>query len=90
MLYNLREDIGERQELSRQRQDIARKLRPMLAAWEADVNKEALANEPDVAALLRQLDRAPEPALLRIGGERGNAPAGSREAAPSPSRGPQN
>ena len=90
MLYNLREDIGERQELSRQRQDIARKLRPMLAAWEADVNKEALANEPDVAALLRQLDRAPEPALLRIGGERGNAPAGSRGAAPPPSRGPQN
>ena len=41
MLFDLNEDIGERNDLARSRPDIARQLRPLLAAWEADVNGEA-------------------------------------------------
>ncbi len=41
MLYNLRDDIGERNDLAQQRQDIARKLRPLITAWEMDVDAEA-------------------------------------------------
>jgi arylsulfatase A-like enzyme len=41
MLFNLRADIGERNNLIGQRSDIARRLRPLLAAWEEDVNAEA-------------------------------------------------
>jgi hypothetical protein len=43
MLFNLTRDIGERDDLARQRPDIARKLRPLLAAWESDVDGEAAA-----------------------------------------------
>ncbi|MGH7658719.1 MAG: sulfatase-like hydrolase/transferase, partial [Gemmatimonadales bacterium] len=41
MLFDLRTDIGERQDLIGQRSGIARHLRRMLAAWEADVDGEA-------------------------------------------------
>ena len=41
MLYNLRDDIGERNDLAQQRQDIARRLRPLITAWEMDVDAEA-------------------------------------------------
>jgi arylsulfatase A-like enzyme len=41
LLYNLRMDIGERNDLAYQRQDLARQLRPLIAAWEADVDGEA-------------------------------------------------
>jgi arylsulfatase A-like enzyme len=41
MLFNLRSDIGERHDLAAERQDIVRKLRPLLAAWEKDVDEEA-------------------------------------------------
>ena len=41
MLFNLRADIGERNNLIGQRSDIARRLRPLLAAWQADVEAEA-------------------------------------------------
>ena len=41
MLFNLRTDIGERSNLIGQRSDIARHLRALLAAWEADVDAEA-------------------------------------------------
>ena len=43
LLFDLYEDIGERNDLARSRPDIARQLRPLLAAWEADVNAEAKA-----------------------------------------------
>jgi arylsulfatase A-like enzyme len=43
LLFDLYEDIGERNDLARSRPDIARKLRPLLTAWEADVNAEAKA-----------------------------------------------
>ena len=41
MLFDLRADIGERTNLIGQRPDVARRLRPLLAAWEADVDAEA-------------------------------------------------
>jgi arylsulfatase A-like enzyme len=41
MLFNLRTDVGERNNLVGQRSDIARRLRPLLAAWQADVDAEA-------------------------------------------------
>jgi arylsulfatase A-like enzyme len=41
MLYNVRADIGERNDLAGQRQDVARRLRPLIAEWEKDVNAEA-------------------------------------------------
>ncbi len=42
-LFNLRDDPGERNDLARQRSDIAQRLRPLLATWEADVSAEAKA-----------------------------------------------
>jgi arylsulfatase A-like enzyme len=41
LLFNLRDDIGERNDLAQRRQDIARKLRPLIDAWEKDVDGEA-------------------------------------------------
>jgi arylsulfatase A-like enzyme len=41
MLFNLRADIGERDDLVGRRSDVARRLRPLLAAWEQDVSAEA-------------------------------------------------
>jgi arylsulfatase A-like enzyme len=41
MLFNLRADIGERHNLIGRRPDIARRLRPLLAAWQEDVDAEA-------------------------------------------------
>jgi hypothetical protein len=43
-VFDLSKDIGERNDLARQRQDIARRLRPLIGAWEADVDAEASAN----------------------------------------------
>jgi arylsulfatase A-like enzyme len=40
-VFNVRTDIGERVDLAGRRQDIARKLRPLLDAWERDVDGEA-------------------------------------------------
>jgi hypothetical protein len=42
-VFNVRADISERQELANRRQDIAQKLRPLLAAWEQEVDGEAKA-----------------------------------------------
>ena len=42
LVFNLTRDIGERQDLASQRQDVAARLRPLLAAWERDVDDEAL------------------------------------------------
>ena len=39
-LFNLREDPGERNDLAKERSDIVRKLFPLVAAWEKDVDAE--------------------------------------------------
>ncbi|BCS34990.1 N-acetylgalactosamine-6-sulfatase [Luteitalea sp. TBR-22] len=39
-VFDVRADPGERQDLTRQRQDVARRLRALVAAWEADVDAE--------------------------------------------------
>ena len=41
MLFNLRDDLGERNDLASQRSDIVRKLFPLIGAWEQDVDAEA-------------------------------------------------
>jgi hypothetical protein len=46
MLFNLRADLGERNNLIGQRGDIARKLEPLLAAWQKDVDAEAKRGTP--------------------------------------------
>jgi arylsulfatase A-like enzyme len=43
MVFDLRDDVGERNDLARERQDVARRLRPLVAAWERDVDAEAKA-----------------------------------------------
>ena len=43
MLFNVRTDLGERNDLIGQRGDIARRLAPLLAAWQKDVDAEASA-----------------------------------------------
>jgi len=77
MVYNVRQDPGERDDLTNQRQDIARQLRPLLAAWEMDVNAEQIANEPEQATRLgtggRQGGRGAAPA----GGGRGGGAGGN-------------
>lgn len=46
MLFDLRTDIAERNDLAGHRQEIARRLRPLLADWEREVNEEAKAAQP--------------------------------------------
>jgi arylsulfatase A-like enzyme len=41
MLFNLRSDVGERTNLIGARSDIARRLQPLLTAWQSDVDGEA-------------------------------------------------
>ena len=43
-VFDLSKDVGERNDLTNQRQDVARRLRPLIAAWEADVDAEAKLN----------------------------------------------
>jgi arylsulfatase A-like enzyme len=42
-VFDLSKDMGERNDLASSRSDIARTLRPLLAAWEKDVDDEATA-----------------------------------------------
>jgi arylsulfatase A-like enzyme len=42
-LFNLRDDIGERTDLAAQRIDLIRQMRPLIAAWEGDVDGERAA-----------------------------------------------
>jgi hypothetical protein len=42
-VFNLRDDPSERNDLARWRQDIARELQPLIAAWEASVDADAAA-----------------------------------------------
>jgi len=41
LLFNVRTDLGEQQNLIGQRSDIAQRLEPLLAAWQQDVDAEA-------------------------------------------------
>jgi arylsulfatase A-like enzyme len=43
-VFDLSKDIGERTDLASQRQDVARRLRPLIAAWEKEVDAEAKTN----------------------------------------------
>jgi len=43
LLYNLRTDIGERNDLAMLRPDLVAKLRPLIGEWEKDVDAEATA-----------------------------------------------
>jgi len=40
-VYNVRRDVGERNDMANIRQDVARRLRGLLDDWEAEVNAEA-------------------------------------------------
>ena len=62
-VFNVRQDPGERRDLTSSRQDIARQLSQLLAAWVMDVNAEQLANEPQEGAQIQQL----------LGGRQGGA-----------------
>ncbi len=39
-VFNVRKDVGERENLTNQRQEVARRLWPLLDAWEKDVDAE--------------------------------------------------
>jgi hypothetical protein len=41
MLYNLANDIGERNDLTNQHSDIVKRLLPLITKWEEDVDAEA-------------------------------------------------
>ena len=41
LVFNLNRDLGERNDLARERQDVAKRLRQLLRDWEADVDAEA-------------------------------------------------
>jgi arylsulfatase A-like enzyme len=45
LVFNLTRDMGERNDVAKSRPDIAARLRPLLAAWEKDVDGEAAALE---------------------------------------------
>ena len=45
-LFNLRADVGEHTDLARERVDLIRALRPLIAVWEADVDGERKALAP--------------------------------------------
>jgi arylsulfatase A-like enzyme len=49
-VFNLRQDIGERNDLTSRQTDTANRLRPMLARWEQEVNAEARVHYPNAAA----------------------------------------
>jgi arylsulfatase A-like enzyme len=54
-VFNLRHDLGERQDLTRLRPDVAQRLRPLLARWEQDVDAEAQRVVPDFVKLIRAI-----------------------------------
>ena len=43
MVFNLQRDIGERNDLAKERQDVATRLRLLMATWEQNVDEEARA-----------------------------------------------
>ncbi|MEZ4585363.1 MAG: sulfatase-like hydrolase/transferase [Gemmatimonadales bacterium] len=47
MVFDVRKDPTERDDLASRRQDVAHRLMPLLRAWEADVNADAKLADPD-------------------------------------------
>jgi arylsulfatase A-like enzyme len=43
-VFDLSRDVSERNDVTSQRQDVARRLRPLIAAWEAEVDADAKTN----------------------------------------------
>jgi len=54
MLYNLANDVGERNDLASQRTDLVRKLFPLIVRWEEDVDAEAKTPAPAAPSATRQ------------------------------------
>jgi arylsulfatase A-like enzyme len=54
MLFNLTSDIGERNDLANQRPEIVKRLYPLIAQWEQDVDAEAKATATPAPASSRQ------------------------------------
>ena len=44
-VFDVRSDLGERRDLASSRQDVARRLRALLDAWEMDVDRDAMARQ---------------------------------------------
>jgi hypothetical protein len=73
MLFDLRTDVGERENLIARRPDVARRLRPLLAAWQEDVDSEAKGVAP------RRQDAGASPGGgLRDGSRTGGTPLANR------------
>lgn len=53
-LFNVANDAGERNDLANQRQDLVRKLLPLITQWEQDVDAEAKATAPAAPSSTRQ------------------------------------
>jgi len=49
-VFNLSQDVGERNDLTYRRTDIANRLRPMLTKWEQEMDAEARVHFPDSTA----------------------------------------
>jgi len=77
-VFNLRQDVGERKDLTYQRTDIARLLRPMLSKWEQEMDTEARVHFPDAA---------PAAGAARGGRGAGAAPAAGAGRGGAPARG---
>jgi arylsulfatase A len=48
-VFNLRQDVSERNDLTSRRTDIANRLRPMITRWEQEMDAEARVHYPDAA-----------------------------------------
>jgi arylsulfatase A-like enzyme len=48
-VFNLRQDVSERNDLTFRRTDIANRLRPMITRWEQEMDAEARVHYPDAA-----------------------------------------
>jgi arylsulfatase A-like enzyme len=70
LIFDVRKDVGERNDMANERQGVARRLQSLLAAWEADVSMEAQAN--GTARFNR--GRGAGPAGGRAGGRGAEAP----------------
>ncbi|MGE4160714.1 MAG: sulfatase-like hydrolase/transferase [Vicinamibacterales bacterium] len=72
-VFDVRADVGERRDLANQRQDVAQRLRPLLAQWEADVNEESVRRTGRAVGA----GRAGQPPAGGRGGPRGAGPGGA-------------
>jgi hypothetical protein len=48
-VFNLRQDVSERNDFTYRRTDIANRLRPMITRWEQEMDAEARVHYPDAA-----------------------------------------